>query len=148
MNKRFFLSLGIAVALFACSNNAQQSNAGADIVEHVNEDGDVADSSGAKIAFTEEKYDFGQIKQGEQVSHVFEFVNTGEKPLIITNVTAGCGCTTPVYDKKPVNPGQKGQIEVGYNSTGQSIGRQQKMISVQSNAGQMVVLQLNGEVTN
>lgn len=153
MKKEFSLIMLFAAMLAACGNDR---GAGADSAFAAVNDGQGVESSAAAdvdslapaISFAGDKFDFGQIKQGEQVSHVFEFTNTGKKPLIISNVMAGCGCTTPKFDRKPIPPGQKGKIEVGYNSAGQSIGKQQKIISVQSNAKDQAILHLTGEVTN
>ena len=92
-----------------------------------------ANASGAVMSFEEEKHDFGDIFQGDKVEHVFEFENTGNEPLIITNVQTTCGCTAPEWPRDPVAPGQSGKIKVVFNSAGK-IGRQNKVITVVSNA--------------
>ncbi|WP_425482547.1 DUF1573 domain-containing protein, partial [Fulvivirga aurantia] len=79
--------------------------------------------SGPVMSFEEEKHDFGDIHQGDKVEHVFQFENTGNEPLIITNVQTTCGCTAPEWPKDPVAPGQTGKIKVVFNSAGK-IGRQ------------------------
>src|SRR5690606_3303609 len=53
------------------------------------------DSSSAMLEVENDSYDFGEIKEGEKVEHEFRFINTGSSPLIISNVQASCGCTTP-----------------------------------------------------
>ena len=75
-----------------------------------------ADKKGkAKIQFSEYTYDFGVIKEANgAVSHTFEFTNTGNANLIITEVTATCGCTRPEYPKEPIAPGKKGKIKEDY----------------------------------
>jgi len=70
----------------------------------------------AKFPTTE--HDFGSIPEGPKVTTSFKFTNTGKEPIIVQNATAGCGCTTPVWDKKPVAPGKTGVVEVGFNSDG------------------------------
>ncbi|MBL7763849.1 MAG: DUF1573 domain-containing protein, partial [Chitinophagaceae bacterium] len=35
----------------------------------------------------------GKVVEGEQVLVTYKFKNSGSKPLVITSVTAGCGCT-------------------------------------------------------
>lgn len=90
-------------------------------------------ASGPYIAFAEDKYEFGDIHQGDKVEHVFEFENTGNEPLIITNVQTTCGCTAPEWPRDPVAPGGSGKIKVIFNSTGK-IGRQHKVVTVVSNA--------------
>ena len=90
-------------------------------------------TSGPIIAFAEETFDFGDIQQGDKVEHVFEFENTGNEPLIITNVQTTCGCTAPEWPRDPVAPGQSGKIKVVFNSAGK-MGRQNKVITIVSNA--------------
>ena len=70
----------------------------------------------AKFPATE--HDFGKIPEGPKVTTSFKFTNIGKEPIIVQNATASCGCTTPVWDKKPVAPGKTGIIEVGFNSDG------------------------------
>ena len=73
----------------------------------------------AQATFPEQKYDFGQIREDKgPVTHTFELVNTGNKPLLIVEAVASCGCTTPKYSTKPIKPGKKGTIEVTYSPIG------------------------------
>ncbi len=69
------------------------------------------------VAFSETDHNFGEIKKGEKVEHVFEVTNTGKNPLIISNVKPGCGCTIPDYTKEPILPGKKGKITLHFDST-------------------------------
>jgi len=92
-----------------------------------------SDQAGPVMTFNEEKHDFGDINQGDKVEHVFEFENTGNEPLIITNVQTTCGCTAPEWPRDPVAPGQSSKIKVVFNSSGK-IGRQNKVITIVSNA--------------
>lgn len=89
--------------------------------------------SGPKIYFSETSFDFGDITQGDKVEHVFEFENTGNEPLILTDVRTTCGCTAPEWPREPVIPGVKAQVKVIFNSTGK-IGIQNKVITIMSNA--------------
>lgn len=105
-----------------------------------------SDSSGAVLEVAEDAYDFGMVKEGEKVTHEFNFTNTGNSPLIISNVQASCGCTTPEYSKNPIAPGEQGLVKVVFNSAGQ-VGKQHKMITVTSNAASKhTQLHLRGEV--
>jgi len=76
--------------------------------------------------------DFGKMKEGENLDVNFRFKNTGTKPLIISNVTAGCGCTVPETPKKPYAPGETGVIKASFNSTGKT-GTQSKQVYVSAN---------------
>ena len=69
------------------------------------------------VALSESDFDFGNIKKGEQVEHVYEVTNTGTNPLIISQVKPACGCTVPDYTKDPILPGQKGKITLKFDST-------------------------------
>ncbi len=89
--------------------------------------------TGSKISFTEISHDFGDIKQGDVVSHVFKFENTGDEPLILSDVKTSCGCTAPEWPKEPIVPGGTSTIKVVFNSGGK-VGVQNKSISVYSNA--------------
>ncbi len=94
-----------------------------------------ASATGPVITFAEEKFDFGDIHQGDKVEHVFQFENTGNEPLIITNVQTTCGCTAPNWPRDPVAPGQASEIKVVFNSAGK-MGRQTKVITVVSNTAE------------
>ncbi len=87
----------------------------------------------AKIDFKEKSYDFKEIKEGETVEHKFVFTNTGDAPLLLTNVSTTCGCTAPSWPREAIAPGEKGEILVKFNSTGKS-GVQNKVITIFSNA--------------
>lgn len=89
--------------------------------------------SGAQISFNEDRHDFGTLEEGPSVSHKFNFTNTGTEPLVLTNVKASCGCTTPSWTKEPVLPGENGEILVTY-STARRLGGFNKSITITSNA--------------
>ena len=79
------------------------------------------------IRFIATEHDFGQVREGEKVVQVFEVLNTGDVDLLLQSVKPSCGCTTPKYDKKPIRPGQKGSIEVVFNTKGRT-GIQRKTL--------------------
>ncbi len=88
---------------------------------------------GPAITFEEVSFDFGDIHQGDKVSHVFNLDNSGDAPLIITNVQTTCGCTATDWPRDPIAPGETASIKVNFNSTGK-MGRQNKIITIISNA--------------
>lgn len=89
---------------------------------------------GAVITFDKKTHEFGDMMQGDKVEHTFYFTNTGNEPLIITNVQVQCGCTTPKgWPREPIPPGGKGELTVSFNSAGK-MGRQNKTVTVVSNA--------------
>lgn len=98
------------------------------------------------LKFKTDNHDFGKVEEGTQAVHKFEFTNVGNEPVVISNVQASCGCTTPSWTKDPVMPGKTGEITASYNSTGRP-GVFNKTITVTSNAKTpSVVLSLKGEV--
>ena len=68
------------------------------------------------VKFTSEKHDFGKIKQGVPVTYFFEFKNISDKPVVVENASASCGCTIPEKPEKPIAPGATGKIKVQYNA--------------------------------
>jgi hypothetical protein len=89
--------------------------------------------NGPVLTLEKSSFDFGDIYQGDKVEHIFKFTNTGNEPLIITNVQISCGCTQPEWPKNPIMPGGKGEIKVGFNSAGK-MGHQSKNLPIVSNA--------------
>ena len=67
-----------------------------------------------------EKYNFGKIKQGVPVTTYFTVTNISDKPVVIENAWAGCGCTTPEISKEPIAPGASTKLKVGYNAANAS----------------------------
>ncbi|MCG6186066.1 DUF1573 domain-containing protein [Maribellus maritimus] len=99
----------------------------------------------AKIVFDELEHDFGNFKEAEGVQKTsFKFTNRGETPLVLNNVRASCGCTTPRWTKEPVAPGGEGEIIVSYDPKNRP-GSFNKSVTVQSNAeNSTVVLRITG----
>jgi hypothetical protein len=87
----------------------------------------------AQISFAEESYTFGELPEGPQATHEFKFTNTGKEPLILSNVRASCGCTTPSWPKDAILPGKDAIILVTYNTQGR-VGPFTKSITITSNA--------------
>ncbi|MBQ1987218.1 MAG: DUF1573 domain-containing protein [Muribaculaceae bacterium] len=87
----------------------------------------------AQGTFPKRVHDFGIIKEEKgPVSTTFEVVNTGNKPLIIVDVTVSCGCTSREFTKKPIAPGKKGKVKVIYSPEGRP-GAFKKDIKVHTN---------------
>lgn len=68
------------------------------------------------VKFATEKHDFGKIKQGVPVTFNFEFKNISDKPVVVENASASCGCTVPEKPEKPIAPGETGKIKVQFNA--------------------------------
>jgi hypothetical protein len=100
-----------------------------------------------EFKFEKETHDFGKIPQGKPVSYEFKFTNTGEEPLIISNVESTCGCTVPAFTKTPVLKGQTGTITVTFNAAAVQPSFS-KAVTIKSNARTPnKLLYIKGEVT-
>lgn len=98
-----------------------------------------------KIVFEKMEHDFGSFKEAAGIqTTTFKFSNKGSVPLILSNVRASCGCTTPKYTRKPIAPNESGEIQVAYNPKNRP-GYFEKSVTVSSNAeNSMVVLRIKG----
>ena len=95
--------------------------------------------------FNVEKHDFGKIKQGVPTTFDFEFKNISDKPVVIENASASCGCTTPKWPQAPIMSGKSEKINVGYNAA--SLGAFSKTITVKiAGIDSPVSLTITGEV--
>ncbi|MFK5981336.1 MAG: DUF1573 domain-containing protein [Flavobacteriaceae bacterium] len=99
----------------------------------------------AKIEFKSETIDYGEIEKGSDGVRVFEFTNTGDEPLIISEVKSSCGCTVPSKPDGPVAPGASSTISVKYDT--KRVGPIRKTVTVYSNASQAIIsLKIKGKV--
>lgn len=125
------ISISLLLALFICLPFTNQ-----------------AQTAKSRIAFEKLQHNFATFKEELGVQTVaFNFKNDGAVPLILNNVQASCGCTTPEWTREPVAPGAKGVIKVSYDPKNRP-GVFNKTIRVSSNAENAnVVLTISGEVT-
>jgi peptidyl-prolyl cis-trans isomerase A (cyclophilin A) len=101
---------------------------------------------GAKLEFTKETHDYGIIKHNADPYCTFEFKNTGNEALLITEARGSCGCTVPEWPKEPIAPGATGKIKVTYDT--KRVGSFQKSVTITSNAinEPIKVINIKGEV--
>ncbi len=103
-----------------------------------------------EIRFNKTTHDFGKFPAKKPVVTCdFVFTNTGNKPLVINQAVASCGCTASEYTKTPIMPGKNGVIRVTYNGTNRFPGAFKKAITVRSNAqkNEIVRLYIIGDMT-
>ena len=91
-----------------------------------------ASSESPVMTFEESEYDFGTITQGESVTHLFKFTNTGKSDLLISDAKGSCGCTVPEFPRTPIKPGESGEMKVTFNSAGRN-GMQSKTVDITTN---------------
>ena len=142
MKKSIIALVGIAfLGLTACNDAASKIKDGEVTAGTVTENGTPA------FSFVEENHDFGEIVEGTIAEYDFEFTNTGDSPLIITNAQGSCGCTVPNPPKEPIAPGEVGKIHVSFNSNGR-VGNQQKTVTLNANTiPNTKVLRISAQVT-
>jgi hypothetical protein len=99
------------------------------------------------IAFTEESHTFGDVAVDSENLYAFEFKNTGDEPLIITNAKGSCGCTVPQWPTEPILPGKTGIIDVKFTPNKGQVGQKiEKTVTVTANtspASTMVRIKAN-----
>lgn len=107
----------------------------------------MAQQSGPAISWAKTIHDFGTFNEDDGIqTAVFEFTNTGDEPLFLSNVKASCGCTATDYTKAPVQPGEKGFVKASYNPKNRP-GKFTKQITITTNEFQPTsVVRITGEV--
>lgn len=102
----------------------------------------------ASIKFEKTTHNFGKFSESNAVQKCeFKFTNVGNQPLVINQAVASCGCTVPKYTKTPIQPGEKGVINVTYNGTGKFPGHFKKTITVRCDGSpEMVRLYVEGDM--
>lgn len=106
-------------------------------------------TAGPKLLFKDgDTHNFGRIASGKDATYEFSFINTGDKPLIIQNVAAPMGCTTPEWTRRPIVPGGRGTVKVGYRTA--KMGPFSKEVAIQCNAtdGKQHTVCIKGMVTD
>lgn len=135
--KNIVLIFAVAIVLtgVSCQNKKQDNKQAvtSDLIKNpATAEGKAETGKLPVIEFNKVKHDFGLIVQGEKVSYIFKFKNTGGSDLIIKNAKASCGCTVPRFPREPLPPGEEGEVEVIFDSHGRS-GKQVKTVNVWSN---------------
>lgn len=143
MKKLYFIAL---VVLFAACGSEPDA-IGTDMLHFPKSPEGAYDEDMPQITFDEETYLFEKIIEGTVLKHSFKFTNTGNSPLVISAVEPTCGCTVAKdWPKKPVLPGESGQINVEFDSKDR-VGAVIKTISIIANtAPSKTIISYKGEV--
>ena len=138
-------ALIVALCLMSACKEKSEGNLSTDLVTSPKSATQTSNKQAA-IKFDKEEHDFGTLLQGEVVSYSFHFTNTGNMPLIISEVGSSCGCTVGDYPREPIAPGKTGDIKVTYNSAGHH-GFQSRILTVMSNTNPAkTTLRIKGKV--
>lgn len=128
MKKLVILAVSFTVFI-ACENKQRTDN---QTIEDVQKALQPTKDRFPVMAIDTPSVDLGTLVQGDTIMHVYNFKNTGNMPLVLSNVNASCGCTTPSYSKDPVGPGERGFITVKFNSKGKE-GKLNKTVTAYAN---------------
>jgi hypothetical protein len=85
-----------------------------------------------KLVLQQNEHDFGDINQGEVVSHIFVLSNSGGGLLTISKVRPSCGCTAAMPEQNELGPGESTNLTVSFNSKGR-MGKQKKIVRIETN---------------
>jgi hypothetical protein len=152
--KHSFLLLTTIVLLFSCSQNQttkidNKSLLSTDLIDNPRSATGTDSATLALLAtmdFKDTVLLFNNIKEGEVVTHDFEFKNNGKRPLVISSAKGSCGCTVADFPTEPMIPGQSGVIKIRFNSAGKS-GHQEKTVTILDNSNKGVhMLYLKGDI--
>ena len=103
--KQLFLILALALCMLPACKEKKDGKLSTDLVTSPKSASETSDKQ-AVITFEKTEHEFGTLLQGEVVSYSFHFTNTGNVPLIISDVGSSCGCTVGDYPHEPVAPGK------------------------------------------
>ncbi len=131
LNIKYLFVAAVTMCVMIACGGKDGDNLSTDLVTNPKSASETSNKQAA-IKFDKEEHDFGTLLQGEVVSYSFHFTNTGNTPLIISDVGSSCGCTVGDYPREPIAPGKTGDIKVTYNSSGHH-GFQSRFLTVMSN---------------
>jgi hypothetical protein len=132
---RFFIFTILLLKFFSCDNQQTDNDKlPSDLVNNPKSATEITTEKPVPaITFQKTEHDFGRVIQGEKITYNFKFKNTGTGDLIITRVSASCGCTAPAFTRDPVKPGDDGIVRVTFDSENR-MGFQNKIVTVVSNS--------------
>ena len=123
----------VLTGLYSCRSKTGEDKIPAEIINNpATANGNAETGDLPVFEFETTNHEFGEIKQGDVVNFTFNFTNTGKKDLFIISAKASCGCTIPSYSKEAVHPGEKGKLDVSFDSNGKT-GMVSKTITVIAN---------------
>lgn len=104
------------VAFMSCKEDATAKIKSENVAEAAKRDANSGNF--ASVSFEEAEHDFGTIQNGTPVETVFKYKNTGNSPLVVSNIQSTCGCTVPSDWTKQVAPGETGEFKVEFDGKG------------------------------
>lgn len=149
MIRKILLAATVSLVIASCGSTTENSGEiTTDLIDNpiTASEEKVDEENLPAFEFEEEIKEFGTITQGEIVNMTFKFINVGKSDLIISSAQGSCGCTVPEWPKEPIQPGEKGIIDVSFNSNGKQ-GMQNKTVTLVANTmPNTTVIAIKGEV--
>jgi len=145
----FVLSVLALISTVACKTNDKKSANTSDLTQEEKTKIGLDSANFTSIEWLDStNANLGKVKEGAIVEVAYRFKNSGNKVLVVEDVTAGCGCTVPEKPEKPIAPGEESVIRAKFDSKGKA-GTQNKYITVTANTtpSKQQVLQFTVEVT-
>ena len=131
---KYLITLLVSLSLMSCESSLDKKIITTELVNSpLTANKNAAKVSTPNIEMLETSFDFGEIQQGESITHEFILKNSGDAELIITAAKGSCGCTVPEWPKSPISEGEEAVIKVTFNSAGKS-GKQNKTVTLVSNS--------------
>ena len=131
---KYLITLLVSLSLMSCESSLDKKIITTELVNSpLTANRNAEKVSTPNIEMLETSFDFGEIQQGESVTHEFILKNSGDAELIITAAKGSCGCTVPEWPKSPISEGEEAVIKVTFNSAGKS-GKQNKTVTLVSNS--------------
>lgn len=135
---RYIAGIIIVLFLCSCSGGKKQENKTTE---------KSASKEETTVSFDQDVYDFGTLKAGEIVLCTFTFSNTGKADYKIENIETECGCISVHFPQESIKPGQTGNIEIEFDSSGM-VGREYKTIEIHGNSKELKHLAIFAKVEN
>lgn len=124
------LSALCMIALTSCKEDATSKIDSENVAAAAERD--ASSSEFPTISFDEKEHDFGTIVNGTPVETKFKYTNTGDSPLVVSNIKSTCGCTVPSdWNRDPLAPGESSEFTVKFN--GKGTNQVQKTITLTTN---------------
>ncbi len=79
---------------------------------NANDDG----KKGPQLTFENSRHDYGTVYVDEmpETKLDIKFTNTGDEPLVLSNVRACCGTRVTQWPREPISPGEEGIIKIEF----------------------------------